>query len=267
MMKIQEYPFDLNKEEARIFPPEIEFDSWVFFHGTSSAYEKDIELNGLLPPIPEEELADCRKVLEIYEKMNWAGEHLGGYAVLNPFSVKYDFERSSKVFFAPGSGWALLYATRDFAGGEKKRALRIAIEDLHKYLTDERIRQNHADYLEAERQDFESRGGIAQPYSLPDLEWLSKEVNNIQSIKNRVFVPFQEHKYGIVYAFRFDPESVPDFEYNSFMGLHSTNSIPPHSIIGKIIVPADFPENDSPGQSLKSLVKYKSGLIPLVRKK
>jgi hypothetical protein len=82
-------------------------------------------------------------VVAIFEKMKWVGSP-GGYAVLKPFSLDHDFAQKERslLFFAESSTWALRYETRDFSGGEKLRALRIAFDDLELYLNRPDVRQS-----------------------------------------------------------------------------------------------------------------------------
>jgi hypothetical protein len=76
--------------------------------------------------------AELESVISIFDQMCWNCESWGGYAVLKPWSVGFDFddEGSRKVFLAESSFRAALYASADFAGGEAMRAVPHCFADL-----------------------------------------------------------------------------------------------------------------------------------------
>ena len=69
----------------------VEKDNLVFYHGTSSLMENDIDAQGLIwekNGIGKEEV---EQVVNIFKEMRWAGKHTGGYCILEPFTRQYDF--------------------------------------------------------------------------------------------------------------------------------------------------------------------------------
>lgn len=137
-MNISTHEFnpELTELHGRVFPDEIEADPFVVFHGTSGFNAASIEATGFYFPSSALSREKFERVSRIYEMIKWSGLHRGGYAVLKPFSMNHDFGEGaqSPIFFGDSSHQSLLYASRDFAGGEKLRALRISIGDLDDYL-------------------------------------------------------------------------------------------------------------------------------------
>lgn len=130
--------FDPDRFEAtkELFPDVISKDDWIVYHGTSSLYEFEIDSSGFRPSSHIAGKEEVQAVVSVYERMNWAGAHGGGFPVLKAFSLEHDLAdpRGKHVYFAESSCRASLYAMRDFAGGECARALRHALRDLQEYL-------------------------------------------------------------------------------------------------------------------------------------
>src|ERR1700730_4493642 len=129
----------------RLFSDVIESDLWIMFHGTSGFNAKSIERDGFAFRSDYVTHEQIKRVTDLYETMKWVGESGGGYPVLKPFSLAHDYLGGGNglTFFAETSRRALLYATRDFAGGEKLRSLRIAFRDLEAYLGQSEFRRRH----------------------------------------------------------------------------------------------------------------------------
>jgi len=144
-MEVYEFDRELVRGKAQVFPDKICDDLWIVYHGTSSIAEDDIDRTGFkwMPSIANR--SEVENVVNIFDAMSWAGKSGGGYSVLKPFSLDHDFSLSDRkpIFFAESCYRAFLYATRDFAGGETARAMRLAITDLHEYLTSVDLRHSH----------------------------------------------------------------------------------------------------------------------------
>lgn len=144
-MNIQEFDPDRIAAVGRLFSDKIDTDPWIMFHGTSQFSSDSIERDGFKYTADLISRNQIQRVANIFETMKWAGEGGGGYPVLKPFSIDHDFRANEHglLFFAETSLRALLYASRDFAGGEKLRALRIAFSDLDSYLRQPEVRERH----------------------------------------------------------------------------------------------------------------------------
>lgn len=160
---------------GELFPSALERDAWVFFHGTSSNHAELIEEQGFTyanHPVCAEDVAS---ISQIFLDMDWVGSDLGGFGVLSAFS-KNDLQTGdARIFFGETGTRSLLYATQDFAGGEKMRAIRRAWRDLELFLSDNTIREKH--YADKQRQlkSMLSVGAAVDAEKMAekvDLDWL-----------------------------------------------------------------------------------------------
>jgi hypothetical protein len=202
-----------------LFGDQIDFDPWVAFHGTSSAFEAQIDsvgLNSNRALFSKDEIA---AVVSVFDRVQWAGEHLGGLVVLKPWSLGFDRAPGERprLYLAESSHRASLYATRDFCGGEAARALRYAFQDLRRY----------AD-------------GSAGDGTALDREWVASQIERLGSTEKAAFGPLENHLHGVVYAIRLTPVDVPYLEYNSSMGIIAASVIPPEKLFAKAVVPAGW---------------------------
>ena len=119
---IHEYAFNQQTAESAgdLFPPQIAEDSWIAYHGTSAIYEHSIDSEGIQPRSSGASSELVESVKELYRTMCWWGEDTGGYGVFYAF-VPHSQWHDRPVFLAESSYRALLYATSDFAGGERSR--------------------------------------------------------------------------------------------------------------------------------------------------
>lgn len=232
------------EKTGELFPEHIANDDWIVYHGTSSVCENEIERAGFLPNTHSVTKEEVQAVVSIYEKMNWCGVHMGGYAVLKPFSLEHDFvdPRGKPVYFAESSYGASLYAMRDFSGGECARALRYTLADLKKYIElssvrDEHHRQLHREYTHLKYNNELYREAVAPV----DLQWLKHEMNALETLLPRCHEPYHNHTHGVVYAVKFSKEdSGKLLEYGRSMGIKSFTPVSPEHIVAKVKVPADF---------------------------
>ena len=175
------------------------------------------------------------------------GHAPGGYAVLRPFCLDHDFRNpdESILFFAETSMRALLFATRDFAGGEKLRALRHAFKDLGLYLADQGVREQHRARMEKEFNELAALN--APPHIIDpvrpvevDLEWLKRELSDMSDILSLAEDVFHRHEYGVVYALHMSRDDVDYLHRNGCMGIETSTRIPTSKIVGKVIVPVGY---------------------------
>jgi hypothetical protein len=268
-ISVQKFDQDRVSNLHRLFSDEIDSDPWIMFHGTSGYNAESIERDGFVfrsDFIPHEQI---QRVANIYESMKWVGESGGGYPVLKPFSLDHDFLRGGLLFFAETSLRALLYATRDFSGGEKLRALRIAFRDLDAYLGQEDVRQRHQERM---HQNFRhlnrlnahpSMINAARPVDV-DLDWLRKEIASLKDIRQLAELSYQRHDHGVVYALGMTPDTLEGLQWNSFMGIESTTPISPTKIVAKVVVPPEYEENLLFRTGEEYMRRQSLGLIPAI---
>jgi hypothetical protein len=269
-MAIPIFQLDANRvtKHRRLFPDEIDEDEWVIFHGTSGFNSEPIERDGFDSahgPISSEHI---KRVTTVFEQMKWCGSDMGGYAILKPWSDGYDFQNSnrSRLFFAETSVRALLYATRDFAGGEKLRALRHAFSDLDSFLNDPSISEQHCRSMKVRFDrlsgaDFLPSSYIeaARPVDI-DLDWLRQKLADLFDVRRIADDALKRHEHGAVYALRMTEDDVRSLHYNNVMGVESRTRISPAKILGKVIVLRDY-ENDQPGRTAEDLDRLDHGLF------
>lgn len=140
------------EEDLRLFSDEIESDPWIMYHGTSGFNAESIECEGFQWSDKKGLRKEIEGIVNIFEKMRWCGLDRSSLAVLKPFSLQHDFAGTdaSPIYFAETSKRALMYATRDFAGGEKLRAIRRSLDHLQQYLHSPDIRKEHRDLMQYE---------------------------------------------------------------------------------------------------------------------
>ena len=232
------YPWDDSRQDC-LFPPEIEEDSWVLFHGTSNLAEQSIEDYGFHGSEPVVSRSDLLNVLHAFERLQWVGNDGGGLPVLLPFSLRHDRPRdgSNAVAFAETSHRALNFATRDFAGGEAARAVRKAMSDLELYASDSLLQEEHRAAL---------TGGYRPPVmerrdaEVDDLRWLGERLQKLRPLKDRVEHAFAAWEYGVVYAVQFSPDDLGGLRNTSSMGVLADQTVPRDLIVGKIRTDGDF---------------------------
>jgi len=141
------FNYDRKQVDGRACPFQSTFinDGSIAYHGTSSAAEIAIEKSGFQWNDTVYSRSDIEAVANVFRQLGWAGWSRGGFPVLGSFSTG-DFRHlgdsdQKPIFFSAASKRALLYASRDWAGGETARALRIAFEDLDAFLNSQDFRR------------------------------------------------------------------------------------------------------------------------------
>lgn len=268
-MPIPEYSWslDLILNQKRLFPNEFEEDLWLMFHGTSGFNIEAIERDGFsvskLPVSPQ----NLGRVVAIFDRLKWAGRDQGGYPILKPFSLDYDFKNGrSPLFFAEDSLRALTHAARDFAGGEKVRSLRRAISDLDAYLNDSNIRDTHSRAKESEIKlltELDADPSMIETARLPeiDLEWLRHEIGTIRSLRDIAESAWGRHDFGVVYALAMSEDDLEGLSWKSAMGIESVRDIPSSKIVGRVRVPGDFHSEYIAADPKMKMAKINSGLL------
>ena len=267
----------LNRESVetrrRFFTDGLDEDEWVVFHGTSGFNAESIERDGFDSVSGKALLAEILRVMTVFKKMRWLGQDGGGYPVLKAFSYGYDFHASgrSPLFFAETSMRALLYSTRDFAGGEKLRAIRRAMHDLEAYLNDFALRQQHLDLMQAEFDCLSANNASEADLELKrpamvDQAWLKQELEVLSEIRRSADDAFVRHNHGLVYALRMTSDDVASLRWNPAMGVEANALVSPSKIIGKVVVPQDY-ELLQPSRTCNDPDHVACGLIAALRSK
>ena len=273
--KIFETSFNLErlKETGTLFPGEIEGDPWVMYHGTSASNAESIESNGFIwkSRVAQEELL---RIASVYEAMNWCGTDSDGYNVLKSYSINYDYVEQNKsyTYFAETSRRALLYATKDFAGGEKLRSIRRAIQELKEYLENQELRNYHFEYMQNEYNQLRSMNALNAEEARPvkvDLDWLSHKVSELHDLYLLSVNARESHRQGVVYAVKISSADLKHFSLNPRMGIQTQQALPPINIIAIMTIPEDCASYLSfrDDNDLERLMSLKEGLYAELSKR
>ena len=204
----------------------------MLFHGTSADNCEAIESEGFNPGASIVGRSELAAVYGIFKDLNWGGLRASGYGVIHAFSIGHDFRAGdiTPVFLAKWASQAIWYATRSYAGGEKCRAVRIAIEDLHSFIENEQIR------LEASRNP-ENRIDEHSPLCVKDVSELADRLQSLESLANKCFRLRDDYVGGVVYALRLPEDTRTTLGYSGTMGYRSDTPIPPERIVAKCLLP------------------------------
>lgn len=269
MIEIGEETFRL-RGPAEAFPREIVEDPWVLYHGTSSLHEARIEAEGLRPGSSTFTKAELSSVLEVFERMNWSGRSHGSRAVLQPYSVNYDFnqERGKPVFLTEQSGRAARYASKGCAGGEIAMTLRCCFDELDEYLHDSGVREGHKADMRLDWDDAMSTGRLPRPPAPmeADLDELTASLEGLRSVRERAEAALLEYQYGIVYAVRIAREALPGLGGNPSMGVMAFAPLLPDTLIAKVRVPADYVWHPDDTDPLVLLARLNTGVLEAIRR-
>jgi len=202
-----------------LFGDGIDSDPWVAFHGTSSSLESNIDSEGLDSSHARFSRTELAAVVAIFDRLDWAGEHLGGFPVLKPWSLGFDRSNGERppLYLAESSHRAALYATQEFAGGEAARALRYAFHDLRRY-----------------SEGFIGEGTADERY------WVRSQLEALSSTECAARQFSEHHAYGVVYAFRLQPSDLPQLTYSTSMGIIASSGLTPDRCLAKLLVPRDW---------------------------
>lgn len=234
-MQIFDFALDQLDGCETLFPPEIDWDSWVFYHATSSVFEAAIETEGLVWRPGVYSQRDLEAIVKIYKSINWYGTGSGGYAVLHAFSLQGDFRNTGlkPIFFREYSGRSLLYASKDWAGGESATAVRAAFSDLDLYLNSKEVRDEHYEQQRKRCIDLVQKNALPSRVIRVDLEWLRSQVDKLKTLRERCQKLLKSHTHGVVYAIKFNPEDIPFIEFSDASGLRSYRPLAVDRIVAK----------------------------------
>lgn len=234
MATIETIAFNREKwdNSGSIFDDRVENDPALLFHGTSADNCEAIESEGFYPGASIVGRSELAAVYGIFKDLNWSGLRASGYGVIHAFSIRHDFRAGdiTPIFFAEWANQAIYYATRSYAGGEKCRAVRFAIEDLHNFIENEQIR------LEVSR-DPDNRIDEHSPLCAKDVRELRQRLQSLESLANKCFRLRDDYVGGAVYALRIPKDARTSLGYSAFMGYRSDTPIPRERIVAKCLLP------------------------------
>lgn len=268
-------PSDFNLGIDPHFPSEVANDPWVIFHGTNSWSAEAIEAQGFLPSVSISYQKDIHHIISIYQVMDWVGNDLGGYGVLSSFSANFDLKygrETGLLFFSDRFEQSLLYASADFSGGEKFRAIRRSVTDLNNYLENADVREQH---MQSRHRTIERLQSLNAHPSMwknirttpVDLEWLREQVGDINAAFQKVDL-LADSQNQVVYALRMEPNDLHKFENAGSMGICSRFPVSAKKIVAKMIVPSDYRYPTCPQSNLEELSRdhaFRKSLKPIER--
>lgn len=244
--------FELNQKrfesKKRCFDDDICETPTMMFHGTSSISEKEIEQSGF--QCKTGDLVNDKtieKVISLFKRLKWHGLHSGGYPVLTCFSerdYKSDNSKNPPTFFAESSYRAMLYASRDYAGGEAARAMFYALDDLKQFICKKELQQSHFEALGNQREEWRDK---AHPTFLQqfepeiELDELAAHIDSLGGLRDKLLRLREGYEYGVVYAIDVasEPSLIVSLSY-SRNGIETRCPVPKHTIKAKCIIPKSY---------------------------
>lgn len=245
-----------------IVPESLFNDPWLLFHGTSNLNKQGIDDNGLQPNQSFFKKEELEKVVAIFDKLHWCGEHQGGFAVLKPFSLGHDFnqEEGKPIYLAESVLRASLYASKEFSGGEVCRALYYCFQDLRNYIANENTREMHHKQL-----NYDPAHLRVPLDSLPTLEWLIKAVEELEYLESRVKNVRNNYEHGLIYAIRLNPKNISNVEYKrGGMGIKCFRAVNKCEIVDIFEIPATY-EHESQEDLQRRRARLMDGIVSTIR--
>lgn len=198
------YPSKMDRK-ARIFPDHIRDDPWVLFHGTSSCWENQIDSKGLDSGHLPVTLDNLRKLLGVFKSMNWRSA--SGVGELCAWSFPPDVaevQEKRSIFLTCVPELAAHYSGRNAAGGEVSQMVRVGLQSLRTFIRDKEVRAEH---LIFQLQEYEEALGKGRhtPILQVRQKWVRSKLLELQPLEQRLSEFLKAHKYGLVYALRFEP--------------------------------------------------------------
>jgi hypothetical protein len=233
MLKI-EASAALLAEEQSWFPPEIENDPWVVYHGTSSVFEEKIEQSGIQCGSLHlnDAILRCATLIKTTE---WYEDNATASL------VAFSFPR---IISAPHFYCALfpqrasLYTRRMFAGGESAYFLRRIIPKLvetsknNLEFFDSRFKKLMDNCIKKARRGMPTHDKVLKV----NIEWFKKSVDELNASLPKLLEIERQHRYGVIYAIKLDPEDVAAARYFHNDGFRVYKPIPHSKCIAKLII-------------------------------
>jgi hypothetical protein len=193
-------------------PIEIEDDQDYLWHGTSNISELRIEnksdqFSSILT------LQELNEIIGLYKQLNWSGNHLGGFPILNSFSIS-DFANQNIKYFFLGETFqrVCLYASKDFVGGELLSSVYYALEDLSEYITNNQWQILHRASIDKENEIVHPKLYINLDRIQEKLDLLSPLFTSLKSIR-------ETYQYGIAYGYKINSSNYNQMKFRGGMGV------------------------------------------------
>lgn len=275
-MKIFRYRAADAEANTDPFRGEYVDDLWICYHGTSNHYEAIIEKEGLRWKPDTYSRSDVAALTSIFESLHWIPSDTAGYSVLATFT-QGDFASgmagAKPIFFAESGHRGVVYAGRDWAGGETARALRHAFVALDSYLASPELRREALKESFRQLRGFyrapvpsgcdpepgrdpswenlrnlwafyrEQGMGLMRPYHVQprgfDADLLREQLAGLSAIRARADAMYETYQRGVVYAVRFEVSDIGHLHYGGGGGLRALVPIGPDRIVAKAIIDPD----------------------------
>ena len=228
MIEHVEYDYEELNRKDRLFPSRMVKDHSILYHATTSLDETGIENSGFGGCRPLVTAPHVDQMMALYRSMNWEGLHSDGYAALDQATGRFALIDTPHAWFRETAMRSLLYAERDWAGGELVRAFRIAYADLVEFLGSEDVRQKHL-HRQSQRPN--------SPVIRVDTARLAAKLSALRQTAETAEDLTRQYKYGLVYAVRFVEEDIPNLFYNRRSGILHRGVLAPDRIVGKARLP------------------------------
>lgn len=236
----------------------------VYFHGTSSISEQNIDQHGFQPQAKIVPKSIINLLYDLMEALHWHGTRNDGLPALRAYAVKDLLDTGERpVFFSCSSIMAAKYATEYRAGGEAACAVRLISKDIIRLCEDDAF---FREYLSEIYNSFASSAKhfLPREYSKRRSDVEYRDIDDAFALANRMGFPHQRalikltaelktrvsalmknisddyeelkaiHRYGIVYAVDLDQiHRILDGGNNNF----AVCSVPPDRIVAKSIIP------------------------------
>jgi hypothetical protein len=213
-------------------PAALKQNDNLLFHGSSNISEQALDVGQTINySFIKKEAIEA--LINVYDAINWKGFHGGGYAVLNSFSnTDWTVDGKRGFFLGEPLERCKLYASKDFAGGELIRSIWYSLLDLHHYIVDENIREEHKKYVEL------NYVYTRKSYDV-NLEKLRLEIANFDSFFNEITTLRDNYKYGVIYCYEFKFEDYKFLEHRGGMGIIADQEAITDRLICKVLITED----------------------------
>lgn len=216
------------------FPPEIDSDPWVVYHGTSSVFEKEIEQNGFKCGSNhlDEGVLLCLSIIITTE---WFEDD--ATASLRAYSLPR-IGSDAPFYCALFPQRSALFTRRMFSGGETSYILRRVIPKLVKATFDnpnffeERLEKDLKKCIEKAK-----KGHFTQEKVLKvNLVWLKEKITELKKFLPDLLDNYKKHSHGIIYALKINEDDVNIIQYQGNNGLAVYKKLSYERCVGKLII-------------------------------
>jgi hypothetical protein len=160
---------------------------------------------------------------------------------------------------------SLVYAQRDWAGGELVMSFRRAFDDLIEFLRSDTVRQKHFDSQKRQCQQLVRAGGAPSHVIRVNEQSLAAALEPLRSVADTCGALMQRYEYGLVYALKFTESDVLHLSNCGGSGILYRGAISVDRIVGKAKLFLDDRIAPRSSVSKEELGWYKSPLAEKIR--